>query len=154
MGKRLDSPKDSVRERSGGKCEKCGEVLTPNVHGMPDRMTDRSIHHRQPRRCGGRDSAINMVNLCVGCHRGIHADEKAAQKDGWIVPKMRFPGHIPFRGWRGWVLPDLDGGLALLDFEVGRAVDLPRTGACHTKHRSARRQRHRSRPAKRMVRAA
>jgi hypothetical protein len=97
---------------------------------------------------------INMVNLCVGCHREIHADEKKAQKDGWIVPKMRFPGNIPFRGWRGWVLPTLDGGLVLLDFEVGRAVDLPRTRGTTPRHRVARRQRHRARPVKRYARVA
>jgi hypothetical protein len=119
MGKSQDSPKDIVRARSEGMCEKCGVILTPNVQGIPVENTSQSIHHRQPQRAGGRDSVVCMVNLCVGCHRGIHDDEELAARSGWIVIG-RSPGRVPFLGWRGWVLPDTEGRLTLLDFERGR----------------------------------
>lgn len=59
-----------------------------------------------------------MVNLCRGCHEAIHADEKAAALEGWIV-MGRDPSRSPYLAWRGWVLPDHDGGLTLVDFETG-----------------------------------
>jgi hypothetical protein len=141
MGKSLDSPKDTVRERSEGLCEKCGVVLTRNHNGVPDGDSARSVHHRQPQRCGGKDSVVNLVNLCIGCHRWIHANEKVAQRDGWIVIG-RYPGKVPFLGWMGWVLPRPDGSRLLIDFDLGRAVDLPRP---RPRRRVAHRQRHRSR---------
>lgn len=149
MGKRLETPKDIVRDRSEGCCEKCGVVLTRNHNGVPDGDTARSIHHRQPQRCGGRDSVVNLVNLCIGCHRWIHNNEKVAQREGWIVIG-RYVGNVPFLGWRGWVLPARDGALVLLDFDLGRAVDLPRPRPRTTpRRRVATRRRHRSRPASR-----
>jgi hypothetical protein len=153
MGKSVNSPKDIVRDRSEGFCEKCGVVLTRNVHGVPDADSARSIHHRQPKRCGGKDTPANLVQICIGCHRAIHADEKAAELLGWIVIG-RFPGNVPFLGWRGWIQPRRDGSATLLDFDLGRAVDLPRPRGTTRRHRVATRQRHRSRPAKRSARAA
>lgn len=154
MGKSIHTPKDMVRDRSEGFCERCGVVMTRNIHGKPDGLSARSIHHRQPKRCGGRDSAINLVEICIGCHREIHADEKLAALDGWIVIG-RFPGNVPFRGWRGWIQPRKDGSSTLLDFDLGRAVDLPRPRPRSTRRqRVATRQRHRSRPAKRVARVA
>jgi hypothetical protein len=129
--------------------------LTRNIAGIPDGDTARSIHHRQPRRAGGRDSAINMVNLCIKCHKEIHADEENAAKDGWMILDRRFPGNVPFNSWRGWVLPDLDGSLRLMDFERGRLIDLTPAPASSTRRpRVATRQRHRSRQVKRLRRVA
>lgn len=123
MGKSLNPPRDIVQNRSENRCEMCGVELTRNVHGMPESMTARSVHHRQPKREGGKDSVINLVNLCWRHHKEIHADEENAAKDGWIV-LGRHPGKVPFLGWRGLVLPDEHGGLALVDFGAGRVIDL------------------------------
>lgn len=121
MGKSRLSPKDTVRKRSQNRCEKCSRELTRNVNGMPEDGAARSIHHRQKKSDGGRDSVVCMVNLCLDCHRAIHRDEKKAMLEGWIVVG-RSPGKVPFASWRGWVLPDNEGGLDLLDFETGRLV--------------------------------
>lgn len=138
MGKSLHSPKVVVRERSGGLCEKCERVLTKNINGVPGEDTARSIHHRQPKRAGGRDSVVNMVNLCIKCHREIHEDEEKAASEGWIVLGLS-PAHAPFKGWRGWVLPQPDGALSLVDWESGRVREL--TPAPQTRLPTRRRHR-------------
>ena len=122
MGKSLHPAKELVIERAGNRCEMCGVVLTRNVHGKPDGLTARSIHHRQPQREGGRDSVYCLVVLCLKHHRQIHEDEEAAKKDGWITD--RFPGKVPFLSWRGWVLPTGEGGLDLVDWETGRVREM------------------------------
>lgn len=123
MGKSLLTPKDIVRNRSGNRCEKCSRVLDRNVNGVPQSDAARSIHHRQPKRVGGKDSVVCMVNLCIRCHRDIHEDEKAASLGGWIVLD-RDINRVPFLSWQGWVLPDTRGGLLVLDFDTGRAYPL------------------------------
>lgn len=146
MAKNYEHVKESVRKRSGGCCERCGVKLTWNVHGVPDGDSARSLHHRQPRRCGGKDSIFNLVNLCIRCHREVHEDEKTAALDGWIVIG-RFPGNTPFRGHQGWVLPHRDGSLTLLDFDLGRAVNIsppPRTRVPTRSRRGHRKARKRS----------
>jgi 5-methylcytosine-specific restriction endonuclease McrA len=30
------------------------------------------VHHREPRRRGGRNSAANLITLCAACHRLSH----------------------------------------------------------------------------------
>ncbi|MBM4118263.1 HNH endonuclease [bacterium] len=30
------------------------------------------VHHREPRRRGGRNSAANLITLCAACHRLLH----------------------------------------------------------------------------------
>lgn len=145
MGKTRKTSKDVVRERSEGCCERCSQILTVTTHGNDQVLTDRTIHHRQPQRSGGRDSVINMVNLCVRCHREIHADEKKAALDGWIIIN-RFPGNVPFRSWRGWVQPNHDGSLTLLDFEAGRAVPMLTPPLRATRDTSPRRSRQGHRP--------
>lgn len=122
VGKSLQTGRELVILRADNRCEKCGVNLTRNIPTKPDRLTDRSIHHRQPQRLGGKDSVWCMVALCLGCHRGIHADEESAAKEGWITD--RFPGKVPFLGWRGWVVPTREGGLDLVDFEKGRVLAL------------------------------
>lgn len=156
MGKTVGSTKDVVRDRSENLCEKCGVELTRNVNGVPDGLTARSIHHRQPQRWGGRDSVINLVNICVGCHKRIHDDEESAESEGWIVRREQNPGNIPFNSRRGWVLPKPDGSLVLLDWTTGRAEALHTAPVrdTTTRRRSARRQRHRSSSAKRVPRVA
>jgi hypothetical protein len=151
MGRSLRTPKDIVRDRSEGLCEKCGVELTRNVDGVPDGLTARSIHHRQPKRCGGKDSVVNLVNICIGCHRQIHEDEALAERFGWIVIG-RYPGNVPYLTYRGWVIAGKDGSLVSLDFDLGRtrplAPALVGTPDTTRRHRVARRQRHRARPVK------
>lgn len=118
MGYDVRSAKDIVRARSQGLCEKCGVFLTPNVEGIPREDTARSVHHRRPKRDRGRDSVTCMVNLCWLCHRVIHEDEEAAAVLGYIVLGTD-PCRVPFLSWRGWVLPQADGSLTLLDFASG-----------------------------------
>lgn len=156
MGKSLHLPKDTVRNRSEGLCEKCGVTLTRNINGIPDGLTARSIHHRQPQRWGGKDSVICMVNICCGCHAEIHLDEEKAEKEGWIVRREQNPGNIPFLSRRGWVLPKPDGTLVLLDWTTGRAEALQTAPAPGTtrRRRVATRQRHRARQSRRSSRAA
>jgi hypothetical protein len=154
MGKSVHSAKDIVRERSEDRCEKCGGNLTQRRGGNPEAITDRSIHHRQPRRHGGRDSAINMVHICVGCHRAIHEDEENAGREGWIIID-RFPGKVPFLGWRGWVLPRLDGGLDLVDWDAGRTSSLlPALAPSTRRYRVASRSRPGHRKSRKSARAA
>lgn len=145
MDKVHKSSKDIVRERSEGMCEKCGENLTVTPSYADPIMTDRTLHHRQPQRNGGKNSVINMVNLCVRCHREIHADEKKAAREGWIIIN-RFPGNVPFTGWRGCVQPQQDGSLTLLDFGTGRAVPLtPPLRECAATTRKPKASSHRPR---------
>lgn len=151
MGKSLNTARDRVLTRSEGKCERCGVELTFNVKGIPDGDSARSLHHRQPRRCGGKDSIFNLVYLCVKCHRLIHDDEDEAARDGWIVIGTT-PVSRPFRGWQGWVLPMGDGSLMLLDFDMGRAVDLRTRAFTTPPKRVATRSRQGHRKSKRPVR--
>lgn len=121
MGSNLMRSKDIVRKRSGGMCERCKTKLEPNYGNNPQ-PNSRSIHHRRPRREGGRDSVTCMVNLCHECHQWIHEFEEIARLSGWIV--LGDPAVTPFEGWRGWVLPDSEGGLHILDFDAGRLLPL------------------------------
>lgn len=146
MGKTVHSAKDIVIERAENRCEKCKVELTRNTHGIRDRLTDRSVHHRQPKRRGGKDSVWCMVTLCLGCHKAIHADEELAAKDGWITD--RHPARVPFKSWRGWVLPQEDGSLDLVDFEAGRVLSL--TAPVRVSRKSRGRQ-HRPRRSSRPV---
>lgn len=143
MGKTLETPKDIVRNRSEGLCEKCKRVLTPNNGGKDVLLSARSIHHRKPQSRGGRDIVVCMVNLCVFCHNLIHADEESAETEGWIVLR-RDPARVPFHSWRGWVLPLPDGGLVLLDFDSGRATEIATPRARAKREPRPRRDRRKS----------
>lgn len=137
MGKSRLTPKEIVRIRSEGLCEKCARKLTRNHNGIPDGGTARSIHHRQKRSEGGRDSVVCMVNLCLDCHIGIHRDEKQAEVEGWICAR---PDRQPFASWRGWVLPTRSGSLTLLDWTTGRTSEIPLTREIEPGTRNARRR--------------
>jgi hypothetical protein len=53
-----------------------------------------------------------MTNICLKCHREIHADELLAEALGWIVMGRGDPANVPFRVDTGaWVLPRPDGTL-------------------------------------------
>jgi len=61
---RSESVRQDVLERDGRRCQVCGK------------STDLNTHHIQPLGMGGseeKDVAENMITLCSGCHRKIHA---------------------------------------------------------------------------------
>lgn len=75
---------------------------------------------------------MNLVLLCLDCHRVIHADEAVAAAEGWIVwhdpdvtPLLRAartgttPGAPPSRGW---VLLVPDGSLEYLCHQEGERL--------------------------------
>jgi hypothetical protein len=88
--KRSTGPSKAVRqmvlERSGYRCEICGNKLGENQF--------YSIHHRIPRGMGGTDRedlnlASNLLSLCgsgtTGCHGYIESNRQEAYEKGWIV---------------------------------------------------------------------
>ena len=50
-----------ILERDGWRCQQCGSIAWLEVH------------HRQRRSRGGEDSEENLISLCSGCHRAMHA---------------------------------------------------------------------------------
>lgn len=62
----------TVAERSGGLCERCGAKA-------------ETMHHRRLRIQLGADSALNLRHLCAPCHVWTHANPMQAALDGWIV---------------------------------------------------------------------
>jgi 5-methylcytosine-specific restriction endonuclease McrA len=51
-----------VLARDGHRCQ------APGCHST--RFLE--VHHREPRRRGGRNSAANLITLCAACHRLLH----------------------------------------------------------------------------------
>ncbi len=51
-----------VLARDGHRCQSPGCRATRFLE----------VHHREPRRRGGRNSAVNLVTLCAACHRLLH----------------------------------------------------------------------------------
>ena len=75
---------DEVHQRSNEHCEACGRSL-PAEGGV--------MHHRKLRKQGGKDEAINLMEVHSVCHNGhtyaIHSKVKRSQRLGHIV-KMGF----------------------------------------------------------------
>jgi 5-methylcytosine-specific restriction protein A len=103
--------RELVFERSGGKCEWCGQ---PPSWGV-------SVHHRKPRGMGGSrkvhvNAAANLLLLCgsgtTGCHGWTESNRQQAVTFGLLVPRPAFPATTPFyyRQQR-WVLLDDNGGI-------------------------------------------
>lgn len=90
----LAKARQAVRERAGGRCERCGTAL----------RGDWSCHHRRPRGMGGTrrfdaNSPVNLLALCgsatTGCHGEVEADREAAREAGWLVRLHADPALIP-----------------------------------------------------------
>jgi hypothetical protein len=91
-----------VWERQDRQCARCGN-------------TGREIHHRQRRREAGHGLEI-LVGLCGTCHRWAHANPKAAQPLGYIVPPWTADvASVPLKSFMGWVLFDADGNIEFVD---------------------------------------
>ena len=94
--KRSTGPSKEIRqvvlERSGYRCEICGNPLGQNQF--------YSIHHRVPRGMGGTDrpelnQPQNLLSLCgsgtTGCHGYIESNRQGAYEKGWIVLRDHDP---------------------------------------------------------------
>lgn len=57
--------RDAVLERDG-KCQLCGH----------ERFSDLQVHHILPRHCGGSDHPMNLITVCVPCHKMIHRNKQ------------------------------------------------------------------------------
>lgn len=75
-----------VKERSGGRCEHCGDTA---VH----------MHHRKMRSQGGRHEAVNLLHLCLKDHDYFHAHPEMAYKVGALVKSYDEPAEFLFWGW-------------------------------------------------------
>jgi hypothetical protein len=64
--------KQTVTERSGGVCERCGVARA--VH----------LHHRLLRRFGDH-SVANALHLCVFCHDAVHSAAGLSYDCGWMI---------------------------------------------------------------------
>lgn len=92
-----DDVRAAVLLRDEGKCQRCGMWLA----NVPS-----SIHHRKPRKAGGRHGAAadqindmaNLVTLCgtgtTGCHGEIEHDRNQARDDGWLVYEHEDPADV------------------------------------------------------------
>ncbi len=97
--------REAVEERDGGRCVVCGRGGL--VH----------LHHRRPVRAGGSrnpdvHAASNLVCVCAGCHRRIHARPAWARAAGLLLTAGADPQAVPVRiRGRGLVRLSDDGGL-------------------------------------------
>lgn len=97
--------REAVLIRDEGKCQRCGMWLA----NVPS-----SVHHRLPRKSGGRHGAAearinamaNLVLLCGdgvrGCHGDIERDRTQAYDDGWLVRENEDPATVPVLTEWGW----------------------------------------------------
>lgn len=105
---------DSVDERDGWSCVRCGVSLY---------STSGSRHHRKRRRSGGHGAA-NLVLLCgsgtTGCHGWAHAHPDEARLVGLIVPTWLDPLDVPVLLLRTWALLDDEGHVERITDEDAR----------------------------------
>lgn len=93
-----------VLDRSGGKCEKCGEF-----------HSDAALHHRRPRGSGSTrrpetNLPSNALLLCAACHRHVESYRTQAFDQGWLVRQSHQPADIPVLRRGQMVLLDDEGG--------------------------------------------
>jgi 5-methylcytosine-specific restriction enzyme A len=103
---------DLVRERCGGRCERCARSLAGG-----------DLHHRIPRGMGGsRDLRLNrasaVVALCRHCHTHVEHYRLSGMRDGWLLTRIEDPRIEPIRSaLHGRVLLADDG--TITQFEGG-----------------------------------
>lgn len=98
-----------IRERAGGRCECCGDRLSPIFQA----------HHRKLRSRGGQDSAANLLALCGLCHRRIHSHVAWATEHGLIVSATDDPALVPVTvRCETWRLLTPDGGYRMAEGTV------------------------------------
>ena len=80
----------AIIERDRGRCARCGVPVAHLERGLA-----WSIHHRAPRKMGGRrdewiGQAANGVILCgsgvTGCHGWVERNRSEARDTGWLIP--------------------------------------------------------------------
>jgi hypothetical protein len=67
-----------VKERSQGRCEKCGQPAA-------------QMHHRKNRSQGGRWEPSNTLHLCLLCHLWCTEHPLLACSEGWSVRSYMTP---------------------------------------------------------------
>lgn len=110
------SRRKALRKRARDCCERCGRFikeLGPNPH-------DGSRHHRHKQCQGGNNRLYNLVLVCVKCHRWIHAHEKLAAKEGWLLPCDT--AAAPIKRHDGWAMLHPDGTLEHMSDFAGKAL--------------------------------
>jgi len=55
--------KESIRERDGKVCQKCGKSQEENGRQLDVHHIDKDKHNQDP---------SNLTSLCLSCHRGLH----------------------------------------------------------------------------------
>jgi hypothetical protein len=91
-----------VKERQNNQCARCGAAGAEH-------------HHRMRRREGGHGKA-NIVYLCRTDHRWVHANPKAAQEQGYIIPiHVTEISAVPIKTFMGMMLFDDVGGASFIE---------------------------------------
>lgn len=100
----------AVIARDEWTCQRCG-VYVGSIRS--------SVHHRKPRRMGGRHGdaaeAINdmagLTLLCgsgtSGCHGAVESDRAQSYADGWLVYESENPAQVPCLTYKrpAWLYP-------------------------------------------------
>lgn len=114
-----DEDRETVLHRSRGYCERCNR--RPVAH----------LHHRKPRRMGGRYRAgfadvnrpSNAIALCAACHQWAETQDRAqAIHLGIILKEDAAPNQTPvyLPRYRGWVILTDDGDV---QWQQNRSAD-------------------------------
>ena len=82
--------RESVMQRSRGRCDRCGNVITAGAH----------FHHRRPRGAGSTTrpesaSPANCLLLHPACHDYIERHRTEAKEKGWLVNQHDDPRLMP-----------------------------------------------------------
>ena len=94
------STREAVCNRSGGRCEICGEIAT-------------NMHHRKKRSQGGQWSPANVLHLCgtgtTGCHGYFENHPKVAYLLGVSIRRNQNPANVAVRTPHGdlWLSDDV-----------------------------------------------
>ncbi|MFI2663214.1 hypothetical protein [Micromonospora carbonacea] len=106
----------AVFARDGGRCVRCGGVLT-GARGI-----GWSVQHRRARGAGGTsrpdtNQPHNLIVLCgsatTGCHLHVEQFRVEAREFGWAIRQSDDPALIPvLHAVHGWVLITADGAFA------------------------------------------
>lgn len=91
-----------VKERSMGRCEKCGN---PGAQ----------MHHRKNRSQRGQWNPANIVYLCVKCHDWVGQYPVDAHTVGLHVLPTEDPEEVPITTGNVPFLLDIDGGFTPCD---------------------------------------